>query len=147
MTEKRIDDFQKRLSQDLECLAQYERLVGRQEKMIEKGDFERLVKTLDKKTNILSKIQTLNIGAAQAEIETAGEGGRKNGKKAEVLLAGFITKIEELFVREEASLKKARLGKAALAEQLKAIKRGKKLLRGYKPQRSDGKARFKDLKT
>lgn len=147
MTGKRINDLQKRLSHDLECLAEYERMVGRQEKLIEKGDLESLNKTLDKKTKILSKIQTLNIAEAWAEIETVGEDGRKNGKNAEALLAGFITRIEELFVREEASLKKARVGKAELAEQLKAIKRGKKLLRGYKPQLSDGKARFKDIKT
>jgi hypothetical protein len=147
LTDKRIDDLQKRLSHDLECLAEYERLVGRQEKLIEKGDFERLVKALDKKTNILSKIRTLNIGAARAEVGAAGGDGRKNGKNAEVLLASFTTKIEELVAREEVSLKQARVGKTQLAEQLKAIKRGKKLLRGYKPQRSDGKARFKDIKT
>ena len=137
LSEKRSDDLLSRLSQDLERLQEYERLVTRQEKLIEGGEFERLARVLDKKAEVLSEIQILQNGAAKA----AG------GDNADELLARFTTKIGKLAKREKASLRKALIGRAELAGQLQAIHHGKKLLRGYKPERSDGKARFKDIKT
>ena len=143
LTEKRSDDLRSRLSQDLERLQEYERLVSRQEKLIEGGEFERLIRVLDKKAEVLSEIQILQNGAAK----TAGGGKQKAGDNADELLARFTTRIGKLAKREKASLRKALIGRAELAEQLQAIHHGKKLLRGYKPERSDGKARFKDIKT
>ena len=143
LSEKRSDDLLSGLSQDLERLQEYERLVTRQEKLIEGGEFERLARVLDKKAEVLSEIQILQNGAAKA----AGGGKQKGGDNADELLARFTTKIGKLAKREKASLRKALIGRAELAGQLQAIHHGKKLLRGYKPERSDGKARFKDIKT
>ena len=140
-------DLLNTLAQDLRRLQKYERLLETQEKLVEKGEFDTLPGVLDKKARVLAKIESLRNGAALS-IRTASSGDSgKNGKKVEELLARFIVKVKEVETREQASLHKARLGRAELSEQLRAIHRGKKLLRGYKPQKSDGKARFKDIKT
>jgi hypothetical protein len=147
LTERNSEDSSLQLEQDLARLQQYESLVDYQEKLIASGEFESLPQVLGKKTKVLSGIVTLRNGAAQARAGVEGRRGGKNARSPDELLAGFITKVEELFHRENASLGKALTGRAELAGQLQAIYHGKKLLRGYKPERSDGKARFKDIKT
>ncbi len=136
-----------RLSRNLKRVKEYERLLGRQEKLIEHGEFERLFRVLDKKAKVLSEIRVLHNGAAPASGEAGSEDAQKDSDSTNELQALFTTKITELANREKASLKKALIGRAELAEQLQIIYHGKKLLRGYKPGRSDGKARFKDIKT
>ena len=136
-----------RLSRNLKRVKEYERLLGRQEKLFEDGEFERLFRVLDKKSKVLSEIRVLHNGAAQAKREAGNGSVQIDGDSTNELLTLFNTKIRELASREKAGLKKALIGRAELAEQLQIIYHGKKLLRGYKPGPSDGKARFKDIKT
>ena len=147
MSEKKKADLLSRLTHDIELVQEYERLLGRQEKLIEDGKLERLARVLDKKAKVLSEIETLYNGAALAAVTAEDRAEPKDRNNVAGLLARFTAIIGELETREITCLRKVLVGRAEVAEQLQAIHQGKKLLRGYNPEPSDGKARFKDIKT
>ncbi len=147
MGERTGSDLLNRLTRDLGRLGKYEGLLETQEKLIERGDFESLPGVLAKKEAVLAKIESFRDASTVPLPAVPGRNGGKNGKKFEELRGLFLSKVEELAARDQAGLKRALQGRAELAGQLRALFQGKKLLRGYKPQKSDGKARFKDIKT
>ena len=147
MAERQKIDLLTQLSHNLERLEEYERLLVHQEKLIEGDQFERLIRVLDKKAEVLSQIAILRNGTGRNAAGPESSKAQKGGESTDKLLALFTTKIRELVDREKTSLKKAMIDRAELAEQLQVIYHGKKLLRRYKPGPSDGKARFKDIKT
>jgi len=147
LSERKKADLLSQLTRDIERVQEYERLLGRQEKLIADGKLERLARVLDKKAKVLSEIETLYNGAALSAVTAGNNAEQKGRNNVAELLARFTAIIGELETREITCLRKVLVGRAEVAEQLQTIHHGKKLLRGYKPEPSDGKARFKDIKT
>ena len=145
MSQKDIDRFNELLNRQLARLKHYGQLIEQQEILLEEDNDEELLKVLQRKSKILSRMEEWDKLNALAEVASAKDSVAA-GKSIELL--NFLLARLELFAgREAESLKKAASIREELAGGLFALRKGKKLLRKYVRVPHNAKARFKDIKT
>ncbi len=136
------EKLEQRLEQELVRLQNLGRLVELQVSLIESGELERLPRVLERKDRIISRLQE-----AGAQYECALRDNPGPSPRARQLWEELGQRIREHSARDRVSLDRAVEIKQELARKLRQVKAGKKMLLGYAPVATKGKARFKDIKT
>ncbi|MCE5273058.1 hypothetical protein LLH00_17410 [bacterium] len=136
------EKLEQRLEQELVRLQNLGSLVELQASLIESGELERLPRVLERKDRIIARLQE-----ARAQYESALHDSPGLTARARQLWEELGQRIREHSARDRVSLDRAVEIRQELARKLRQVKAGKKMLLGYAPVATKGKARFKDIKT
>lgn len=145
MAQKDIDQFNELLNRQLARLKRYGQLVEQQESLLDKEDHKELLRVLERKSKILTRMEEWDKLYALAGVASAKDSVAA-GKSAE-LLERLMAQMELFAGLEAESLKKAAGIREELAGGIYALRKGKKLLRKYVRVPHNAKARFKDITT
>lgn len=145
MAQKDTDRLNELLNRQLARLKCYGQLVEQQYCLLDKEDDEELLRILERKTKILTRMEDWDKLTALARVAAAKNNGK--ARKSSELLARLLTQLDLFAGREADSLKKAAAIREELAGGIYALRKGKKLLRKYVRVPHNAKARFKDIKT
>lgn len=143
MSERKTQELEEALVNQLAHLKKYGELVERQRNLIEEGDYKGLLDILTRKDKVLARMgDPLRLGRLVADSPEPDQARReRTGRLFEELIARL-----DFFAASEAEcMEKASGMKAELAGGIFTLRKGKRMLRRYSQAAGGGKARFKDL--
>jgi len=133
------------LERQLDELERYGKLVEEQEVLIEREDYSKLNRLLERKAKIISRMEKMEDLSSLAE--RAAKQGGESAEYAAGLLMRLLERLNFFAGRERECLEKAFSIREDIAGGLHALRKGKKLLHEYTRFSREPKAKFKDIKT